>query len=315
MRRSLRPSLPVAPRAGVSVAIFSVFTCTRLESGVSYLDADARIVCWDATHRRYVGGAIVWLLIVPVGVPAFFTWLLRRFRVPQMARLLEENAWLRAAIALAWREGVAQPPGAASLAVDTIPTRHLEALYAFFLRGRSAEEASDILLGSAPPVEEEEDEARHNTRASTVAARVSGALRAASSRVARLARKSFSRRRAGAGKAAGADDDDDVGEQVARRKALLQKLLLWCRTSNNLAIPVIVWDAAEDEPDGDDDADAGKPAAASPADAAAAAAAATAPVRTAEVPQLLERAYHECGCVLWRACVHAAEQLLWAWRG
>ena len=97
---------------GVSVAVFQCFSCTRLESGASFLDADVRITCWDATHRRYVGGAIVWLLLVPVGVPAFLTWLLHRFRVPQMARLLEQNAWLRAAVAHAWREGLAQPPGA-----------------------------------------------------------------------------------------------------------------------------------------------------------------------------------------------------------
>ena len=60
---------------GVSVAIFSMFTCTSLKSGVAYLDADFNITCFDKVHWRYVGGAIVWLALVPIGVPYFFIWL------------------------------------------------------------------------------------------------------------------------------------------------------------------------------------------------------------------------------------------------
>ena len=60
---------------GVSVAIFAVFTCTTFASGDSYLDADARIMCYDSVHKRYMGGAAVWLVLVPFGVPAFFLWL------------------------------------------------------------------------------------------------------------------------------------------------------------------------------------------------------------------------------------------------
>ena len=85
------------------------------------------------------------------GIPCFFIWLLHRFRVPQMARLLADNAWLRELIRLAWAEDVPQPPGAADLTVDSITDLHLEALYAFFLHDVTAEEAGNILSGAAPP--------------------------------------------------------------------------------------------------------------------------------------------------------------------
>jgi hypothetical protein len=279
--------LPAAACAGVSVAIFSVFTCTRLESGVSYLNADARIMCWDAEHRRYVGGAIVWLLIVPVGVPASFIWLLRRFRVPQMAALLEQNAWLRAAIAHAWREGLAQPPGAACLAVDTIPTAHLEALHAFFLRDVAAEEASDILLGKAPPVAEGDDSAaaagalKSDAAGSTVVARVSARLRRSSSLLT--------------GARAAEQAEPLPLDPAARRELLLAELLRWCQTSGDVAIPGIVWGVLDEEEEALPAA-----AAAVASDGAmpsSTAAAAGAPkVRTKDVPQLLEHALSECGC-------------------
>ena len=289
--------------AGVSVAIFSVFTCTRLASGVSYLDADARIVCWDATHRRYVGGAIVWLLIVPVGVPAFFTWLLRRFKVPHMARLLEANAWLRAAVALAWREGLAQPPRAARLGVDTVPTRHLEALYAFFLRGRSAEEASDILLGSAPPVADSDERGGDGDKAAaaggTPLARVSERLRRMSESLTAGGRLSAAQQAAAAVPLYAA----------ARREFLLEALLQWCKTSDAVSIPTIVWLPDDQDDDDTDDAGADAPSA-DAAEEECAAAAVTAPplVRTRDVPRLLEVALRECGCV--RACACSPVRVL-----
>lgn len=265
---------------GVSVAIFQVFTCTQLESGTSILDADARITCWDSTHRRYVGGAIVWLFLVPVGVPAFFTVLLHRFRVPQMARLLEQNAWLRAAMAHAWKEGLPQPPGAASLAVDTIETIHLEALYAFFLRGSTVEEAAAILAGTAPrlPEEPEEEPQRATGVVGRLVGRLVAALRAAAARLWLIVSRNAA--------AAGAKHDPD--DEVARRQFLLDVLLTWCRSSGDVAIPTIVWEKLDDEEQEHHEQE-GPPAEHQATDVNSSA------LRTKDVPRLLEHALKECG--------------------
>ena len=277
---------------GVSVAVFQCFSCTRLESGASFLDADVRITCWDATHRRYVGGAIVWLLLVPVGVPAFFTWLLHRFRVPQMAQRLEQNAWLRAAVAHAWREGLAQPPGAAALAVDTIPARHLEGLYALFVCGREAEEASDILAGKAPPVTDEEadESAGADAAAGGVAVRITAWLRSAQQRFAAR----------GNGQRAEAAAPDEATAAAARREFLLAALLRWCETSGVVSIPVILWEMADAEEEAAELQDAPPEPAASLVDAQRPAAASE--LRSKDVPQLLVVALKECGCVAAHAC-------------
>ena len=79
------------PRAALFRADFATlpgaaqFSCTKLKSGVAYLDADFTIVCYDKVHLRYVGGAIIWLFLVPLGVPAFFIWLLVRALVMDIA--------------------------------------------------------------------------------------------------------------------------------------------------------------------------------------------------------------------------------------
>ena len=38
----------------------------QLDDGTSYLDADLNIKCYDRTHWSYMGGAIVWLVLVPL---------------------------------------------------------------------------------------------------------------------------------------------------------------------------------------------------------------------------------------------------------
>jgi hypothetical protein len=240
--------------AGVSVAIFAVFTCTTFESGDSYLDADARIKCYDSVHKRYMGGAAVWLVLIPFGVPAFFLWLLRRFKVPQMAALLSDNALLQEAIKLAWAEGVAQPVDAGTLTVDSISTLHLEALFAFFLHDVSAEDAAEILAGTRPPfalvagaadaVDPEEPKTlsdRMLMGANKLAHRMSGTL----GRVAGI-KSAVSKRivliKSVASKVVGQD------EAVARRALVLISLLTHLRTSDDVAVPPLVWETpTEDE--------------------------------------------------------------------
>ena len=235
--------------AGVSVAIFAVFSCTSFESGDSYLDADARIVCYDSVHKRYMGGAAVWLVLVPFGVPAFFLWLLHRFKVPQMAALLSDNAFLQEAIKLAWAEGLAQPVDAGTLTVDSISTLHLEALFAFFLHDVSAENAAEILAGTRPPfalppaadVEDSAEPSAKNMssrmslgankmvhRLSGTLGRLAGIKSAVSKRIVLIKNV--------AAKVAGQD------EAVARRALLLTSLLTQLRTTGDVAVPPLVWE-------------------------------------------------------------------------
>jgi hypothetical protein len=233
----------------VSVAIFAVFTCTTFESGNSYLDADARIMCYDTVHKRYMGGAAVWLVLVPFGVPAFFLWLLHRFKVPQMAALLSDNAWLREAIKLAWAEGMAQPADAASLTVDSITTLHLEALFAFFLHDMSAEDAAEIIAGTRPPLQDtaadaKEDPERASSRsfdAAAVARRVSGALRKVAGRV----NSGVSRRIVLINSVAAKVTGDDAA--AARRQLLLTSLLTFLRSSGDAAVPPLTWERPLEE--------------------------------------------------------------------
>jgi len=224
---------------GVSVAIFQMFSCTKLKSGVAYLDADFTIVCYDKVHLRYVGGAIVWLFIVPLGVPAFFIWLLRRFKVPQMAKLLRDSAWVREAVKLAWQSGVAQPAlDVAKLNVDSISDAHLEGLFAFFVRGASAEVAGDIANGKAPALQDEAPELLPPP--STAVGKLMAKLKGAANRVGAVLQRMQS--------AAYALVNPDAAvhhlesPEAARREFVLGVLLTWCETSGKLALPPLVWD-------------------------------------------------------------------------
>ncbi len=286
-------------RAGVSVAIFGIFSCTTLKSGASYLDADFTIMCYDKTHWRYIGGAIVWLILVPCGIPAFFIWLLRRFKVPQMARLHTDNAWLREVAKMAWQEGMAQPPSDMSaLSIHGIGDAHLEALYAFFCQDASAEEATEIMTGARPPVMAQAQQAQaEQGKVVRLLARVTTAVAQAA-----RGRTSSSGDAADAGKTeAAAPAGAALPPEAARRALVLHELLLWARTSGDLSIPVLVWEDMEEE-----EAGAHAPACAAieedaPAKAAESAAVPAAHalhadgVTTAELPELQRRAMREVG--------------------
>ena len=255
-----------------------MFTCTSLKSGVAYLDVDFNIQCYDKVHWRYVGGAIVWLFIVPIGVPAFFIWLLRRFKVPQMAKLLGDNGWLRVAVKEAWQEGVTQPSlDVAKLSVENIEQAHLEGLYAFHVGKKSAEEASAIINGSAPPYIHAAPEVKapknfvkrllFNAQAAATAA-----LEAASGRISC------------------AKVPAEESELAARRALVLSELLVTCRIGGAMSLPVLQWeDLAEEEETEEKDADSkhGKAYEAATADELA--------VVTTNLPRLLPRAMKEVG--------------------
>ena len=257
-RRDTRAAATQAGRGAPQRSLFlhiAVFSCTSLETGEAYLDADARITCYDRVHWRYIGGAIIWVLLIPLSVPAFFLFLLRRFKVPQMASLLSDNAWLREAVKLAWAEGLAQPVDAGTLTVDSITTLHLEALFAFYMHDVSAEDAAEILTGARPPVEhgtaatdEEDPDAPTAPISTRIAAGVSSALRRVSrglSHVAGRATSTVSKRIVLINTIATKVGGDDEG--VARRQLVLMSLLTHLKSSGDVAVPALQWERPQDD--------------------------------------------------------------------
>ncbi len=220
-----------------------MFSCTKLESGVAYLDSDFNITCYDQQHRKYVGAAVVWLFIVPIGVPAFFIWLLRHFKVPQMANLLTESAWVREAVKLAWQSGMTQPVlDAAKLNVDSISDAHLEGLYALFVRKASVAAAGDVATGAAPPLPDEiVPEAPPPTGA--VGKAVAALTAAAASAAAALQRVKLAASKL-VNSDAGAHGDTP---EEQRRAFLLGALLAWCQTSGKLSLQTMTWEEMEEE--------------------------------------------------------------------
>jgi len=139
---------------GVSVAIFGMFACTSVTSGVAYLNTDVRIICYTPTHNSYLAAGVLWVFVFTVGIPAYFLSLLVQYKVPILARELANNAWLREVVKASMLEGLPRPPGGqlTLLTTENISMSHLEALYAFFLRGVSPDVAVDIMCGRATPL-------------------------------------------------------------------------------------------------------------------------------------------------------------------
>jgi hypothetical protein len=296
---------------GVSVAVFSMFSCTTLPSSSrAFLDADLSIRCYDTLHWRYIAAAVAWLFVVPVGVPCFFIALMRHFRVPHIARLCADNAWLREAVELAWTCGMAQPDvDIAALDVDNATDAHLEALHAFLLHEATVAEAANILAGVAtsPSADAkddatavESDAAHHATLATHHHQHQHALARLLTSARAAAARVTSGRRTSHRGVTPDGDDPDSsaaAAEAAAERRALvLRELLEWCRTSGKLALPVLCWDdlpsaTASSAPA---TADSEEPAPAATASAGGDEGAATT-IRCAELPSLQSRALREVG--------------------
>ena len=280
-----------------------MLSCTHLKSGVSYLDADFTIRCYDATHWRYVGAAVFWLFAVTLGIPLFFLWLLRHFRVPHMARVLEDNAWIKEAVQLAWQERVPQPDvDVSKLNIDNISDDHLESLYAFCVRGSSAEEAGDILAGRRAPLLQ--PVAKHNkkpslTRLQHLMAGISACVEALLGDVKAAASACYAR--VFESRSRGPVSDPDAPRASERRLFVLAELLNWCRTSGDLSLPALQWEddeneeaEKEEEDENEDEQAAHKKHAAGPLASGA--------VRCADIPRLQARAMREVGflCAAYR---------------
>jgi hypothetical protein len=222
---------------GVSVAIFNIFPCTRLSSGESFLDADARISCSDPVHRGYVAAGVIWLFLVPAGVPAFFTWLLYRFKVPHMARLKEDNALLVEAVQLAWTRGVPQPAiDMRTLSVDSIGDAHLRSVHHVLVHDGSPEEAADILAGRTV---DEPAERKPKALPPQRGLKLAFASRLHTLRMSIAAKLNPS--------ASVQFVTHAVSAKDAHRAALLRSLLFWCRHSGHIALPEVHWEGDEED--------------------------------------------------------------------
>jgi hypothetical protein len=229
-----------------------MFSCVRLNSGAAFLNADLAITCWDTLHWRYVGAAVVWLFIVPVGIPALFLQLLRRFKIPQLALLRIDNGWLREASKKLWECGVDQPASlnVGLLTVESISDVHLEVMSAVLLNDASVETAADILSGKLSGIAFEESlvAAAEKEAPDAPQAAPPGLKERLLARGAEAVAALRARLRGEATEELG--DGAAAGEQTpqARRDVLLARVLLWCRTSGEVALPVMNWeDKVEEE--------------------------------------------------------------------
>ena len=262
---------------GVSVAIFGVFSCTQVDDK-RLLDQDFRIQC-DAVWRRYVGGAIAWVVLVPLGIPAFFNRLLRWYRVPDMAAFVEDNAWLREAAEHTWRLGMPQPAtDVQKLCCDTIDDAHLAMLHAVLVKGADANRAADILAGRAPEVH-----AAPETKHAGPARRrlLKGCTPGMS--LLKLTVKKARRLSAAAAAVFNPAIKLKADEEAHSREMHLTSLLLWCRHGGVLSIGAVSWSDDLGLPDSAPDKDAPQYAAHHTG------------LRSHEVPALLKRACEDCG--------------------
>ena len=253
------------------MAIFGIFSCTQIGAR-SWLDQDFRIPCKDTTWWRYVGGAIVWVTLVPVGIPVFFNQLLRHYRVPEMAKLLEDNAWLREAAEHTWRLGMPQPAAdVRKLCCDSIDNTHLAMLHAVLVQGADASQAADILAGRA--LDKQAAPNAMERRATTRLIRTSR-IKAALAKLTALRRAVATYLNPSL--------KLNHSEHASTRDVQLATLLLWCRHSGVLAIGAASWSDDFGLPD-------------APACGAEVPNHTGVGLRSHEVPALLKRASTECG--------------------
>jgi len=75
----------------VSSMMLSLFVCRRVNDGAIYLVADFSQLCYSPEWMTYIGVAVLFILMYPIGVPTAFFFLLRRYK----ARLNEPDVQLQ----------------------------------------------------------------------------------------------------------------------------------------------------------------------------------------------------------------------------
>lgn len=66
--------------SSVSAMVFQTFACDGLDNGDKFLRADYRIDCTSSKHQAFMIFAGVMIFVYPVGIPAFFAYLLFKGR-------------------------------------------------------------------------------------------------------------------------------------------------------------------------------------------------------------------------------------------
>ena len=66
--------------SSVSFTILQTFVCDSLDDGKAYLRADYSITCYTDTYTAYQTYASFMVFVYPIGIPAFFAWMLVRNR-------------------------------------------------------------------------------------------------------------------------------------------------------------------------------------------------------------------------------------------
>lgn len=132
----------------VSQVTLQAFSCTRLERGTAWLNADYNIQCWVGKHWVYAGVAAMWTVFSPLGIPCGLLYLLTvRMRVRELASWHLDNAWLRSIVEKATVLGLPLPPNVVLSQIDrdTIPVDYLRALHSLLITKPAATEFADAL--------------------------------------------------------------------------------------------------------------------------------------------------------------------------
>ena len=152
-----------------------------------------------------------------------------------------------------------QPPelDVRTLRQDTITDAHLEALYAFFCHGMSAEEAGEILTGNRAPVDLEASKkeqaakeaaaAKHETVFQQRMSALEGKLKHFAERAHQSMTGSMRSVSSRLSIGSAAESVAAMSPEATRRQEVLAGLLSWCKTSGDLSIGNLAWE--EDDTD------------------------------------------------------------------
>eukprot|EP00854_Cymbomonas_tetramitiformis_P010292 gene10292-12174_t len=108
----------------------SIFACEDVY-GVHRLIADVRIQCYTSQHYVFLAFGALALLLFPIGIPAYYLWLMQQYEVPQLAAAKAGHAYLNAVYHHATYRRLLPDPWQASdlpLRTDTVSNELVTAL-------------------------------------------------------------------------------------------------------------------------------------------------------------------------------------------
>ena len=128
-----------------------IFSCSELENGTQWLQADYRIQCWTPKHKLHVGIGAFFTLLFPFGIPATLMFTLHRARIPELATWKRDCAWMRSIVQRSIVLGLKLPEGCDpdTLTTESITIEHLQALQRLFIAGEENVSVEAIMLSKA----------------------------------------------------------------------------------------------------------------------------------------------------------------------